>query len=383
MVPVSLPCAARIAVAALVLSGPPGPGGWDDTASIRRSSSATGATPAHAAHRGVLGGAHDAWVEREAYLMGTLLRLRVAGPDRPGALSASEAALEAVEELERRLSTWRSGTEMERANRAAVGRAVGLSAELSALLARAFRWSEATGRAFDPAVGALVDAWDLRGAGRRPSAEELDRALAATGPSGIRLDSGAGTLTRLDSAAWVDPGGFGKGAALARAAEALGERGVKRALLDFGGQLLALGSETGEEEGWPVEVAHPSDRVKRVVALRIQDASVATTGTSERFVEVDGHRVGHVLDPRTGLPVAPWGSVTVVARDPVAADALSTALYVLGADAALRWARERPGLGVLVLEDEGSGEVRARWSPGMERWLVGTLAPAGGSSGGG
>jgi len=323
------------------------------------------------AGRAVPAAGSRAWVEREAYVMGTRLRLRIAAPDRAVALSGSEAALAAVEEMEARLSTWRSGTEMDRANRAPVGEPVPLSAALSSLLAEAFRWAEATGGAFDPAVGALVDAWDLRGAGRRPTSPELERALVATGAGGVRLDPAAGTLTRLDEAAWVDPGGFGKGAALGRARDALVQRGLERGLLDFGGQVLALGSETGDGKGWQVEVAHPSARDRPVVSLRLRDASAATTGTSERFVEVDGERVGHLLDPRTGRPVASWGSVTVVARDPLTADALSTGLYVLGADGALDWAQERPDLGVLVLEDVGSGEIRARWSPGMERWLEG------------
>lgn len=357
--------------AALVASAPAVQGGSTEPGSPQGPPAIRDVIPAGRPGSAVPGAGSRAWVEREAYVMGTLLRLRIAAPDRGAALSGSEAALAAVEGMEARLSTWRSGTEMDRANRAPVGEPVPLSAELTSLLAEAFRWAEATGGAFDPAVGALVDAWDLRGAGRRPTPHRLERAMAASGAAGIRLDPGAGTLTRLDEAAWVDPGGFGKGAALRRARDALSERGLERGLLDFGGQVLALGSETGDGTGWEVEVAHPSARDRPVVSLRLSDASAATTGTSERFVEVDGERVGHLLDPRTGRPVAPWGSVTVVARDPLTADALSTALYVLGADGALEWGQECPDVGVLVLEDVGRGEIRARWSPGMERWLEG------------
>ena len=86
-------------------------------------------------------------------------------------------------------------------------------------------------------------------------------------------------------------------------------------------------------------------------------------------MEVGGRRYGHIFDPRTGRPVPAWGSVTVVARDPLLADILSTALLVLGPEAALAWARERPEIGVLVLEDHG-GRVRSRWSPGLEAFLV-------------
>lgn len=310
------------------------------------------------------------WVDREAYLMGTVLRIRVGGADRAHALSASEAALRSVEETEELLSTWREDTPLARANRVPPGSAAPLGPELAALLSDAFALARSTGGAFEPAVGALVDAWGLRADGRRPSPEGLARALSATGRGGVRLGSDGTSLTRLHVDAWVDAGGFGKGAALRRASGALKDRGAERALLDFGGQLLALGSGPEEGTGWPVAVAHPTDRDRPVVRLRVTDASVATTGASERFVEVEGERLGHVLDPRTGRPVRSWGSVTVVARDPLAADALTTGLYVLGPDEALAWARERPEVGVLTVEVDGPGSLRVRWSDGMEPWLA-------------
>lgn len=309
------------------------------------------------------------WLEREAYLMGTRLRVRIGADGREDALSASEAAIRAVERLEARLSTWRPDTELARANRAPVSEAVALSPELGGLLADAFRWSSRTGGAFEPAVGALVDAWDLRGDGRRPAPAELDRALEAVGSRGIRLGDDGATLTRLDSAAWIDAGGFGKGAALRRAGAALREAGVRGALLDFGGQLLALGSGPGEARGWPASVAHPSDRSRPLVELELRNASVATTGASERAVEIDGERMGHVLDPRTGRPVASWGSVSVVADDPAMADALSTALFVMGPDEALAWARGRSEVGVLAVETRPDGPA-VRWNHAMEAWLI-------------
>lgn len=310
-----------------------------------------------------------AWVEREAYVMGTLLRIRLAAGDRLGAVRASEAALEAVEGLEDVLSTWREDAELARVNRAPVGEPVTLSPTLTTLLEEAFRWRRRSGGAFEPAAGALVDVWDLRGDGRRPAPGELAGALASTGPATIRMSPEEATLTRLSADAWVDAGGFGKGAALRRAGEVLRELGVERALLDFGGQLLALGSGPRGPGGWRVSVAHPRARERTVARLRIADVSVATTGTSERFVAVKGDTLGHVLDPRTGQPVPAWGSVTVVAPDPLDADVLSTALFVRGPEGALERARELQDAAVLVVES-GPGAPSVRWSPSMERWLT-------------
>lgn len=302
--------------------------------------------------------------------MGTRLYVGVAAPSREEALSATERVLAEIRRLEGVLSSWTADSEIGALNHAPPGEAVALSPELWSLLGEAFLWRERSGGAFDPSVGALVDAWDLRGEGRRPSASELAAALAASGRGAVHVDSTARTMTRASAAGWLDTGGFGKGTALRAAERILREEGVTAALLDFGGQVLALGEPEPGRGGWEVPVAHPARRGEPAAALRVRDASAATTAQSERFVAVGDDRFGHVLDPRTGLPVKPWGSVTVVAPDPMLADILSTALFVLGPDEGMRWA-EGLGeeVGVLFLEDR-EGEVSARWNSVFERYRI-------------
>lgn len=307
------------------------------------------------------------WVERESYLMGTVLRGRVAAEGREAGLELLERVFERVRELEGVLSSWRDDSELARVNGAAPGAPVRVDPRLLALLEEASRWADTTGGAFDPAVGALVEAWDLRGAGRRPGDAELSRALAATGISRYTLDPRAGTVTRPDTAGWIDTGGFGKGAALREVQRLLEAGGAGPALFDFGGQILALGAPPGEA-GWRVSVAHPSRRREAAEELVVRDRSVSTTSQSERWVEAGGERIGHVLDPRTGRPVPAWGSVTVVAGDALVADVLSTALFVMGPEEGMRWARGLGGaVGVLFLV-ETAGRIEARWNPAMEEY---------------
>ena len=308
------------------------------------------------------------WVEREIVVMGTTLRIGVYAPSRNAGIAAIEAAFGAVRAADSLLSTWRDDSELARLNQAPPGRSTPVSPPLARMLVEVDRWSRATGDAFDPAVGALEDAWDLRGRGRVPSAAELTRARERSGRRAFRLSADGRTLCRLVAGAWLDSGGFGKGAALGAARDSLIAHDVTSALLDFGGQVLAVGGDAGER-GWTVPVAHPSHRLEAVARLALRDRSASTSSQSERFVEVGGRRFGHILDPRTGRPVPAWGSITVVAADPLVADILSTALLVLGPDAALAWARGRPDIGVLVLE-ERQGRVRPRWSPGLEAFLV-------------
>lgn len=307
-------------------------------------------------------------VERETYVMGTSLRAAVSAPTKADGVAALEAAFAEIRRLDALLSTWRGDSELSRLNRAEPGMPVSVASPLLALLRETWAWRGPTDGAFDPAIGALIDAWDLQGGGRAPAERELDAALRASGPGTFSIDAESGMITRVVAGAWIDAGAFGKGAALRAARAALREAGVSRGLVDFGGQFLALGPEPGASH-WVIHVAHPQERDRPVAELRVRDVSVATSGASERFVEVEGRRYGHVLDPRTGLPVPAWGSVTVVADDPLIADILSTALFVLGPKAAVTWAAEREDVGVLFLEAGRTG-LRAWWNAELGRWLT-------------
>ncbi|MDX1567606.1 MAG: FAD:protein FMN transferase [Longimicrobiales bacterium] len=327
------------------------------------------------------------WVEREAHLMGTRLRMRVEAPDRTSGLRATERAFSSVREAESLLSTWRPDTEVSRLNRAPVHQPTPVSTRLASLLEEVLAWSEETGGAFDPVSGALVDTWDLRGDGAVPSAALVEAAVAATGSGGFRLVDGGRGAIRLHPAAWIDAGGFGKGLALRVARKALLESGIRRGILDFGGQIETLGepdpeeiqasggnpglvAEIDGESGWRISVADPGDRRVPAAELCVGEASAATSGGSERFVLREGRRWSHVVDPRSGRAVPPWGSVTVVADDPLIADVLSTALFVMGPEEGMRWSKGRSDVAALFLE-RSSGRVHARWTPAMERFLYG------------
>ena len=292
--------------------------------------------------------------------MGTALTIEIEAVDRPAALAASEVALRALEAAETRLSTWTGASELARLNAATPGRPVPLSPALARDLAGARHCFELTGGAFDPGVGALVDLWDLRGAGRVPSAEERARALAGGGFSALRLDGGTATRTR--GGMRLEEGGFGKGAGLDDALAALaGRPGVVSAALDLGGQVALHGA--GRE--FQVAVADPRRRSRAVVELSVAAGSLSTSAASERGIVVGGVPYGHHLDPRRGVPVPDFGSVTVWAPSALLADCLSTGLYVLGPEAALAWAAAHPEVGVLVLEPRREGGLHGRTSSGL------------------
>ncbi len=307
-------------------------------------------------------------IVRHLAAMGTALALTVSAPTRSAALTASEAGVREIERIEALLSTWREDTPLARLNAAAPGVATRIPPELFALLTSVFDWEKRTGGAFDPAVAPLVRAWGLRNGGRIPGFAELLAARRATDPSLFSFEESSSSVSRHDAAAGIDEGAWGKGWALDRAAAAMRDAGAASGLLDLGGQILVFGEDTS------VDAASPLDRARTVATLRLKGASASTSGNSERSVVVNGRRIGHLLDPRTGHPAPDFGSVTVVAKDGLTADILSTAFFVLGPEEGLALSERLRAEGVthetlFFFEGEEGQRLRVSMSPGMKRFV--------------
>jgi thiamine biosynthesis lipoprotein len=315
---------------------------------------------------------------RGRYLMGTLCTVAVTAADTAAAGSAASAALDEIARLERVLSSWREDSELTRFNRAAGSGPVVCGAELLAVLDSSLAMARVTDGAFDPTIEPLTVAWDLRGAGRRPDGTALARARDLVDWRRLELDSSSGTGRLERPGMGVDLGGIAKGYALDRASAALARCRAIRTTLDLGGELLVRGGER-------IVVSHPLRRLEGAVAIDVLDAAVSTSGQSERGFTSGGVRHGHVLDPRTGRPVPTRASVTVVCPSATRADALSTALLVMGRGRAESFARAHPELGVLWLEPDGGGLRGWRWNlPGARavpgavvRWMERSAVPNG------
>ena len=283
-------------------------------------------------------------VERAVFLMGTAARFVAEAPDRGAGLARLERMVRVVEETEAELSTWREDSALSRLNRQPIGEPLPVAPRLCATMRRVAAWREATGGAFDPAVG-------RRGLRDGPGPAEvvgLDLLEVAAEPCAL--------VRRGDLA--LDAGAFGKGEALDRVRAA--ERGRPGAwLVDLGGQVAVSGRPRGG--AWTVALAHPRERQQGVASLELRGGSLSTSGGSERDrTTAAGLPEGHILDPRSGLPVRRPESVVVWREEALAADALSTALYVLGPEEGLPWAEER-GFAVAFLAPRPDfGEVEFR-----------------------
>ena len=273
----------------------------------------------------VVSRAGDGHAIRARSAMGTLLEIEAFAPRANGAEAAVTAAFRAVEEVERRLSNWREESELSIANRAAARRPAPLSAATYRSLFRARTLARETGGAFDPTVGPARIGWE-----------------------NARLDPATQTLSFDGPGGAIDSGGFGKGEGLDHALAALARHGVTAARLNFGGQITLSGTATRAARRYgldEVAVAEPRAGSSRELGrFRPRDGSVSTSSQSER--------PGHIRDPRTGEAAPFRGAVTVIADTGFAADALSTALFVLGPDAGLDFA-DRRGIAALYVIPRG------------------------------
>ena len=301
-------------------------------------------------------------VEREAYLMGTVCTIRGEALDRQAGLAAIEAGFAAIRASEALLSTWRADTPLSLLGQAPSGRPVPVPAELARALSAARAIWNLTGGAFDPAIGALVSAWDLRGAGRIPTPEQLVTARSRSGMQHVVVDRAAARVTVQVQGLSFDAGGFGKGEGLARAATALTAAGLRNWMIDFGGQVMVAGEGPARD----IPVAHPRHRDRPLATVRLQGATAATSSSSEK--------PGHILDPRSGRPVQFTGSVTVIGQDPLQVDALSTGLFVLGPAKGLALVAGVAGVEALYLVFR-DGRWVAHASPGMGDLLVDLQVP--------
>jgi thiamine biosynthesis lipoprotein len=263
--------------------------------------------------------------------MGSEFKVVLYTSDETIARSASRAAFARIGALDRALSDYQPESELMQLCGRAGGPPVPVSADLFEVLDRAQTMYRRSEGAFDVTVGPVVRLWRRARRDRKmPDAELLGRARALVGGDDVRLDPKARTVELSKPGMKLDLGGIAKGYACGEAIAVLRQNGVRSALVAGSGDIVVSGPPPGAP-GWTIGIGPleaPTAPPRQF--LRLTDAAVSTAGDAERFVEIDGRRYSHIVDPRTGRGVVDRASVTVVARDGATADSLDTAAYVLG-----------------------------------------------------
>lgn len=266
--------------------------------------------------------------------MGTTYTVKLVGaaPDSAGHQTLRTLIEHELSMVDRKMSVWRDDSELQQLNRAGTT-AVRVSPALLTVLATAQQVSARTCGAFDITVAPLVAVWGFaRESWHGPPAPAmLDELLRRVGWQRLVVDEATGTVSKQVPELVIDLSAIAKGFAVDRVVEALQQAGYRRMMVEIGGEVRVAGLGPGGRP-WRVGIELPEVVGRRVyTVLQLTDQALATSGDYRSFHEVDGQRVSHLIDPRTGRPVAHHlASTSVIADSCMVADAWATALSVLG-----------------------------------------------------
>lgn len=298
--------------------------------------------------------------------MATRFEIVLHGKNPVSLRAAGEAALDEIERLEARLSLYRNGSEIAHLNTCAARQPVRVSPELFRLLQRAKALAAETGGAFDITIAPLVRCWGFMGGdGKMPDVAAVAEARANVGMNLVHLNEVDSTVQFTAPGVMLDLGAIGKGYAIDQAAEILREAGVTSALIHGGtSTAYAIGSQPDGKD-WKIAVEQPrmdsgSEQAlietagRRLLAtVPLKDKSLSVSAVWGKFFENEGKSFGHVLDPRTGQPVANALLAAVVLPSATETDAISTALLVRGHDGLEEIHAVRPRIKTLLVSRAG------------------------------
>ena len=298
---------------------------------------------------------------RTQMLMGTVVEIRVLDDGAGRYRQAVSAAFAEMLRIEKLMSPHLPESDISRIS--AATKPVEVSAETLEVLQTALLVAAASDGAFDAGLGRLIRLWGFaEGEPALPSADAITLALEGVGPNSLKIE--ADKIHKLFPRLAVDLGGVAKGYAIDRAIDILAAAGIKHATVNAGGDMRLLGDRSGSL--WRIGIQHPRQPGQILASLNLADRAVVTSGDYERTFEQEGVRYHHILDPRSGYPAAGCQSVTVVARKAAYADAMATAVFVLGPERGLFLLQNSPRAEGMIVAADGSVKV----STGLQEVIV-------------
>jgi thiamine biosynthesis lipoprotein len=288
--------------------------------------------------------------------MGTWFKFTLYASNEHAAQRAAREAFDRIAELDRMLTDYNSESELMRLCQMSGGAPVPVSKELFFVLARAQDVSRRSGGAFDVTVGPVVRLWRrARRTGRLPEAQQIAEARELVGYQLLRLDQQRQTVQLQKAGMRLDLGGIAKGYAADEALLVLKRRGITSALVAAGGD-IAVSAPPPDAPGWKIAVARLGDAPGTPSGhVILHNAAISTSGDTEQFVEIDGKRYSHIVDPRTGMALTSRRSATVIASDGTAADSLTKVASVLELDRAFPIIEGFGGASALVVRQGAHG----------------------------
>jgi thiamine biosynthesis lipoprotein len=301
-------------------------------------------------------------------MMGTLVQVTAAADSQDRAGRAIQAAFEVLEEVQRTMNDRDPNSELSQINDTAFGQEVPVSSALFAVLCAAQEYSRLSEGAFDITIGPQVALWrTLAKTGIPPTDTEIQEAAKRVGYEKLILNPTEQTVRFAVEGMRLDLGGIAKGYAVDAAVGAMKEQGAQGGMVDVGGNIRCFGPPPPPAKHWLIGIQNP--RAESLIAeIRLDDFAVATSGDYRRYVEKNAKRYSHILNPATGESVGELISVTILAPSAMQADALSTAVSVLGREKGLALIESLPQVEAILITADKPDELI--FSSGAQKYLV-------------
>jgi len=296
-------------------------------------------------------GANGQPTRRTQIIMGTLVEITVSHSDPELIQTATTQAFDEMKRIEQLMSTYLPDSEISLINRAAGKTAIPVSPEVEEVIREGIYWSEQSGGAFDITVEPLVQLWDFEGDKKIiPSENTIRKTASLVNYRNIEIKDHTVRLKRRGMA--INVGGLAKGYAVDRAISILRGR-VPNGIVNAGGDLFAFGQKN-KQTPWNIGLQHPRKSESLLASFAVKNQAIATSGDYQRYFVKDGVRYHHIFDPQTGRPARLMVSTTVITTEVMDADALATAVFVMGPDKGIEWVDSLANVEAMLVLEDGS-----------------------------
>lgn len=291
--------------------------------------------------------------QRTFYKMGSDFELTFVATDSIFAEEVFAISLAEIDRIENLISSWKPTSETSEVSKFSGIRPVEVSKELLGLVERANYISKLTNGAFDISYAAVDGLWNFDGREMvPPSAEEITNSIVKIGYKEIQINVERQTIFLKHPKMKIGFGAIGKGYAADRVKAILIDKGVKSGIINAAGDMSAWGTQL-DGTPWKIGVINPMNKSKVFAWFDLKDNAVVTSGDYERFITMNGKRYGHIINPKTGYPSEGVVSCTVFAPKAELADALATALFVMGIEAGINFVNQLPQVEALMIDEKG------------------------------
>lgn len=292
--------------------------------------------------------------------MGTIIEITLIGDDEEAANKAVLQAFQEIKRIETLMSPWLDSSDVTRINRSAGKAWLKVSPETMEVIKKAQEISELSEGGFDITIGPLTELWrEARKKKIPPSIEEVKEKLGLVNFKNIETDQKGKVFLKKKGMA-IDLGGIAKGYAVDRAFELLKSLGYRNLIINAGGDLRVGGLKNNQP--WSIGIQNPRESQKLLARISVSDMAVVTSGDYERFFNYESKRYHHIFNPKDGFPTDDCQSVTVLCKEGMIADALATAVFVLGLEKGYALCQKLDGVECLIVDKEGKTII----SPGLK-----------------